>query len=147
MTIHFAADHAGLELKNILMTFVKEELSLNTVDHGAYEYNEDDDFPDFVLPAAHAVSGSQDKAVIVGGSGQGEAIAANRLVGIRAIVYYGGNKEIITLSREHNDANILSIGARFVLAEEAKEALRLWLQTDNNTDEKYARRNQKLDNI
>ena len=147
MTIHFAADHAGFELKNILMTFAETELGLSVVDNGAHEYNESDDFPDFVIPLAQAVSGSQDKGVILGGSGQGEAMAANRIVGVRAAVYYGGNKEIITLSREHNDANILSIGARFVGAEEAKDALRLWLQTETSTDEKYARRNHKLDNI
>lgn len=147
MTIHFAADHAGFELKNILMTFAQTELGLSVVDHGAHEYNESDDFPDFVIPLAQAVSSNKDKGVILGGSGNGEAMAANRVPGVRTAVYYGGNKEIITLSREHNDANVLSIGARFVEAGEAKDALRLWLQTEASTDEKYARRNQKLDSI
>lgn len=145
MTIHFAADHAGFELKNSLMTFVHDELGFEVKDHGAYELNEDDDFPDFVLPAARAVSESEDMAIVLGGSGQGEAMAANRLVGVRAIVYYSENKEILRLSREHNNANVLSIGARFVSREEVKAAVQLWLQTNTSSDEKYARRNQKID--
>lgn len=145
MTIHFAADHAGFELKNSLLSFVQEELGLEVKDHGAFELNEEDDFNDFVTPAAKAVSKNEDKAIILGGSGQGEAMAANRIHGVRAAVYYGGNREILTLSREHNDANVLSIGARFVNMEEAKDALRLWLQTNMSTETKYARRNQKLD--
>lgn len=145
MTIHFATDHAGFELKNILMTFVHEELGFAVKDHGAYEYNESDDFPDYVLPAARAVVASGDIAIILGGSGQGEAIAANRIAGARAIVYYGGNEEIITLSREHNNANILSIGARFVEPEEAKKVVRLWLETPFREDERHVRRIEKIE--
>ena len=147
MTIHFAADHAGYELKNSLMSFVKDELEFDVKDHGAFELNEEDDYPDFVLPAAKAVSENNDMAIILGGSGQGEAMAANRINGVRATVYYGGNQEIVTLSREHNDANVLSLGARFLSLDEAKNAIRLWLQTNPSIEEKYHRRNSKLDEV
>ena len=147
MTIHFAADHAGYELKNSLMSFVKDEFGFDVKDHGAFELDEEDDYPDFVLPAAKAVSENEDMAIILGGSGQGEAIAANRINGVRAVVYYGGTQEIITLSRQHNNANVLSLGARFLNLDEAKDVVRLWLQTSPSTEEKYHRRNSKLDII
>lgn len=145
MIIHFASDHAGFEMKNSLMTFVKDELGLEVKDYGAYEYNEEDDFNDFVVPATKVIAGSEDRAIILGGSGQGEAMAANRVKGIRAAVYYGGNEEIITLSREHNDSNVLSLGARFLSIEEAKSAVRLWLQTPFSQDKRHVRRVGKLD--
>lgn len=145
MIIHFAADHAGYEMKNTLMAFVTEELGLSVKDHGAYEYQEGDDYPDFVVPAARAVSESDDMAVILGGSGQGEAMAANHISGVRAVVYYGGSQEILTLSREHNNANVLSLGARFIDPEEAKEAVRLWLATPFTDDERHVRRIGKMD--
>ena len=145
MTIHFASDHAGFEMKNSLVTFVKEELGFEVIDHGASEYNEEDDFTDFVVPAVKSTVGNNDRAIILGGSGQGEAMAANRIRGVRAAVYYGGNEEIITLSREHNDANVLSLGARFLTIDEAKKAVRLWLQTSFSMDERHVRRIGKLD--
>lgn len=145
MTIHFASDHAGFEMKNSLIAFVKEELGLEVKDHGAYEYNEADDFTDFVIPAAKAIVSTEDRAIILGGSGQGEAIAANRIKGVRATVYYGGNKDIITLSREHNDANTLSLGARFLSIDEAKEAVKLWLETEFPAEERHVRRIGKLE--
>ncbi|MEX0913000.1 MAG: RpiB/LacA/LacB family sugar-phosphate isomerase [Candidatus Paceibacterota bacterium] len=147
MTIHLASDHAGFEMKNSLLGFVNEELGFEVKDHGAHEYNEEDDFPDFVIPAAKAVASSEDMAIVFGGSGQGEAIAANRIAGVRAAVYYGGNEEIVTLSRQHNDANLLSIGARFVNFDEAKRVMRLWLETKSDSNEKYHRRNSKIDQM
>lgn len=145
MIVHFASDHAGFEMKNALLKFV-EELGFEVKDHGAYELNEDDDYPDFVMSAVQEINGNC-KAIIVGGSGQGEAMSANRLKGVRAAVYYGGNQEIITLSREHNDANVLSLGARFVSLDEAKEVTSLWLQTPFSDDERHVRRIGKLDNL
>ncbi len=100
-----------------------------------------------MLPAAKAVSENKDMAIILGGSGQGEAMAANRINGVRAVVYYGGNQEIVTLSRVHNDANVLSLGARFLDLAEAKDMVRLWLQTNPSIEEKYHRRNSKLDKV
>lgn len=146
MTVHFASDHAGFEMKNDLLAFVRESLGLEVKDHGAFTYDADDDYPDFVSAAIRDMSDG-DRAIILGGSGQGEAIAANRFPGARAAVYYGGPKEIITLSREHNNANVLSLGARFLARDEAAEAVRLWLRTSFPADERHVRRNAKLDRV
>lgn len=145
--IHLATDHAGFEMKE----FVREaltELGYSVIDHGAYDYDTDDDFPDYVTPAAVAVSAEFDRGsrgIIFGGSGQGEAMAVNRIAGVRAVAYYHFNPEIIKLSREHNDANILSIGARFISNEEAIESILFWLEIPFSLNEKYQRRNEKLD--
>lgn len=118
-------------------------------DHGASDYDGQDDFPDFISLAAAAVSKkpSENKAVIFGGSGQGEAMVANRFKNVRATVYYGGNEEIVSLSRQHNDANVLSIGARFVGLDETKKVIWDWLHADFLTDKKYQRRNKKIETI
>ncbi|PJC22454.1 MAG: ribose-5-phosphate isomerase, partial [Candidatus Yonathbacteria bacterium CG_4_9_14_0_2_um_filter_43_16] len=101
---------------------------------------------DFIRPVAEAVAHDpQSRGIILGGSGQGEAMCANRVKGARAAVYYGGAVDIVVLSREHNDANILSLGARFVETEEAKEVVRVWLETPFSGAEKHARRIAKLD--
>lgn len=148
MTIHFAADHAGFELKNELMAFVKNELGHSVEDHGATKLDQKDDYPDFVERAAHALAAApEDRAIILGGSGQGEAIAANRVKGIRAALYYGGNPEIIKLSREHNNSNALSLGARFLNIEEAKEAVRLWLSLPFSGEERHQRRIEKIETL
>src|SRR3989338_11277623 len=90
MRVHFASDHAGFELKQKLIEFV-DSLGYETVDHGPYEFDPDDDYPDFVRPAAEAVANDpeQSRGVILGKSGQGEAMAANRFKGVRAAVFYG----------------------------------------------------------
>ena len=145
MIIHLATDHAGFELKESLKAFLLRE-GIEIVDHGATAYNPDDDFPDFITLAAGAVSQNpdEDRAIILGGSGQGEAMLANRFPRVRAAVYYGGAVEIVKLSREHNDANVLSLGARFLSAEEAELVVRQWLTTAPMVDEKYARRIDKI---
>lgn len=149
MKIYFASDHAGFELKNSLMEMVNVDLGLEVEDCGAFDYDEADDYPDFVRVAADAVSADPEEslAVIIGGSGQGEAIVANRFANVRAAVYYGGPMDIVTLSREHNDANVLSLGARFLTADEAKEALRLWLDTPFSGEERHDRRIAKIDAV
>lgn len=131
------------------MEMVSDELGLNVEDCGAFLYDETDDYPDFVKVAAAAVSGDPEEslAVIVGGSGQGEAIVANRFRNVRAAVYYGGPLDIVTLSREHNDANVLSLGARFITDDEAREVLRLWLDTPFSGDERHDRRIEKIDAV
>lgn len=140
--IYFASDHAGFALKNELLIFVKEELGCETVDCGAFVFDEQDDFTDFIAKAAREVSAhpTSTRAIILGGSGQGEAMLANRFHDVRAVVFYGGNEEIITLSRKHNDANVLSLGARFLNAQSAKQAVALWLKTPHESVEKYDRR-------
>jgi ribose 5-phosphate isomerase B len=145
--IYFATDHAGLELKDKLVPFVRDVLGYDVVDCGAFTADFEDDYTDFIPKAAREVSlhPTNTRAIILGGSGQGEAILANRFAGIRAVVYYGGNEEIIKLSRVHNDANVLSLGARFISYEEAKSAVMLWLHTTHEPVSKYDRRIAKME--
>ena len=128
--IYLGAGHAGFSLKEEIQQHL-ESLGMEVEDMGADSYDKDDDYPDIVLPVAKAVAESPDehKGIILGHSGQGEAMVANKVKGIRAVVYYGGNIEIVELSREHNNANVLSIGAGFVDIAEAKEAVTAWLET------------------
>lgn len=147
MTIYFATDHAGFEMKNELLAFVRDELGFAVHDCGANVYDPEDDYPAIIASAAQEVRASPTttRAIILGGSGQGEAIMANRFSGVRAAVYYGGPLDIITLSREHNNANVLSLGARFLTINEAKEAVKLWLNTDFTGELRHTRRIQSLE--
>tara|TARA_B100001250_G_scaffold234613_1_gene201489 strand:+ start:473 stop:910 length:438 start_codon:yes stop_codon:yes gene_type:complete len=144
MKIHLATDHAGLDLKNTIKEYLSDK-GYDVTDHGAHEYDALDDYPDFIFPCAHAVSeDSNSRGIILGGSGQGEAMAANRIKGVRAAVFYGGTEEIIKLSREHNNANILSLGARFMSEEEIYNVLEIWL-SGNFEGGRHKRRIEKLD--
>ena len=144
MKIHLATDHAGLELKEKVKLYLSD-LNYEVIDHGAYEYDALDDYPDFIFPCANAVSNDpESKGIILGGSGQGEAMAANRVKGVRAAVFYNGPDEIIKLSRQHNNANILSLGARFMSEEEMYEVIEVWLSTDFESG-RHQRRIEKLD--
>ena len=146
MIIHIATDHAGLELKEKVKSYLSK-LDYEVIDHGAYEYDALDDYPDFIFPCAEAVSNDPNsKGIILGGSGQGEAMAANRVKGVRAAVFYNGPDEIIKLSRQHNDANILSLGARFMSDQEMYKIIELWLSTDFESG-RHKRRIEKLDEI
>ena len=145
MRIFIGSDHAGFELKQKLISFV-ESLGYEVIDKGAFAFDEHDDYPDFIVPVAKEVAKDpSSRGIIIGGSGQGEAIAANRVKGARAAVFYGGPLDIVELSREHNDANILSLGARFVSEGEAETAVQLWLETEFSGDERHARRIKKID--
>lgn len=145
MQIYIASDHAGFELKNTLIPFLKG-LGHEVEDCGAPTYKEDDDYPDFIMPCAQKVAQNKGSSgIIIGGSGQGEAIAANRIKGIRATVYYGGDVSVVPTARKHNDANILSFGARFVNEEGAKMAVELFLTTPFSNEERHIRRIAKLD--
>ena len=145
MIIHLATDHAGLELKDKIKQHLTES-GHDVIDHGAYEYDALDDFPDFITPCAKAVAkDSKCRGIILGGSGQGEAMAANRINGVRAAVFYNGPKEIIELSRQHNNANILSLGARFMSEEEIYRIIEIWFNTDFE-EGRHQRRIDKLDN-
>jgi ribose 5-phosphate isomerase B len=147
MTIYIGADHRGFHLKEILKIFLKE-IGYEVVDFGNDHYDENDDYPDFVLPVAKKVAENpeQSRGIVLGGSGQGEAIAANKVKGIRAAVFYGGPEEIIKLSREHNNANILSLGASFLSEEQARQAIRIWLETPFSGEERHIRRIRKINN-
>tara|TARA_B100001250_G_scaffold72602_1_gene59132 strand:+ start:111 stop:548 length:438 start_codon:yes stop_codon:yes gene_type:complete len=127
MKIFIASDHAGFELKKYIINALTE-LNHELEDCGALVFDPLDDYPDFIIPAAKKVASNiNSKGIILGGSGQGEAIAANRIKGIRAAVYYGGPREIIKLSRMHNNANILSLGARFIEKENIIDIITQWL--------------------
>lgn len=148
MQIYIASDHAGFELKNTLVSFLKEQ-GHEVEDCGPSIYKADDDYPDFMMPLAQKVAQNKGSfGIVIGASGQGEAMAANRVKGVRAAIFYGELAQALTilkLSREHNDANVLSLGARFVSADEAKEALKLWLATPFSGEERHVRRIAKLD--
>jgi ribose 5-phosphate isomerase B len=142
--IFLASDHAGFELKEALIPFLRER-GYEPEDLGPFTNDPADDYPDTVLPVALRIVDARDaKGIVIGGSGEGEAIVCNRIHGVRAAVYYGGGKEVLKVSREHNDANVLSLGARFLSQEEAKEAVELWLKTPFSGEERHSRRIQKL---
>lgn len=146
-TIYLATDHAGFALKEVIKNWLLVVGQYEVIDCGAKLLEAEDDFPDFIKLAAQAVSNKPEhtKAFIFGGSGQGEAMVANRFSNVRATVYYGGNTEIIKLSREHNDANILSFGARFVTDEEAIGVAKIWLETNPTLEERHVRRIKKIE--
>ncbi len=148
-TIILAADHAGFALKESIKSFL-ESKKYQVVDVGAHQFVDGDDYPTYMAAAALKVAQDIEgntKAIIFGGSGEGEAIVANRFPGVRALVWYGGNTEILKLSRQHNNANALSIGARFVDEKTAKDAVELWLSTDFSNEERHQRRIEQIDSM
>ncbi len=147
--IILASDHAGFILKEAVKIFLQGK-GYSIDDVGAHELVPEDDYPVYMATAAMKVAQDLEgttKAIIFGGSGQGEAMVANRFPGVRATVWYGGTLDIIRLSREHNDANVLSIGARFVTEAEAIQAVELWLTTAFSGEEKHQRRIEEIDSI
>jgi ribose 5-phosphate isomerase B len=145
MKIFISSDHAGFELKKFLV----ERLSLaghDIRDMGPKEFNPEDDYPDYISLVAKEVSRDPSgvKGIVIGGSGQGEAMCANKYYGVRAALYYGGNMDIVKLSREHNDANVLSLGARFISVSDGLNAVNLWVKTAFSGDERHKRRIQKM---
>lgn len=146
MNIHIATDHAGYDLKEHLKNVLHDQ-GHNVTDHGAFSLDPSDDYPDFVVPCARAIAQDQESfGIVIGGSGQGEAITANKTKGVRAGVYYGGGLELVQLMREHNNANVLSLGARFITIDQAEQAVMTFLQTAFSGDERHVRRLEKIDN-
>lgn len=161
MNIYFAADHGGFELKEILVKFVRE-LGYEAYDCGAFTNDPSDDYPSIIATAARRLSidsleGKDSRAIVIGASGQGEAIVANRFKGVRCLTYYGPAGEqkdmsgktldMISSTREHNNANALSLGARFLSADEAKKVVEKWLRIEFPGDERHARRIRQIDEI
>ncbi|MFA6257830.1 MAG: RpiB/LacA/LacB family sugar-phosphate isomerase [Candidatus Paceibacterota bacterium] len=158
MKIYIGTDHAGYVLKEALVVFLKGE-GHEVVDEGAYTYDEDDDYPDFISKVARAVSrdvhdSTKVRGIILGGTGQGEAIVANRFPHVRAIVYYGkatpiveAESGILHRSREHNDANVLSLGARYFTEADLVEIVNFWLNAPYSGGERHVRRLAKIDQI
>ena len=142
--IYLASDHAGFELKEEIKKFLVS-MNIEHQDVGPFEFDGEDDYPDFIIPASEKVAEDVgNKGIILGGSGQGEAIAANKVKGIRSVVYYGGSTEILKLSREHNDANVLSLGARFIDESDVPNIIGTWLDADFSGVERHSRRIQKI---
>jgi ribose 5-phosphate isomerase B len=155
MKIFVGTDHAGYVLKEKLVSSLKLQ-GYEVIDKGAFEYNENDDYPDFVISVAREISKDPDGArgIILGGTGEGEAITANRFPHVRAIVYYGkatpivdDESGILARSREHNNANILSLGARYFTEESMIEVVNFWLNAPYSGDERHVRRLAKIDAI
>lgn len=161
MKIALSTDHTGLEQLKLLKVYL-ESLGHECRSFGPDKLIPDDDYPDFIRPAAESVAnGEYEKGIIIGGSGQGEAISANKVKGVRCALFYGtavprklvdasGREshdpyEIVKLSRLHNDANMLSLAARFLTIEDMKNVVKLWLETSFSGDERHARRISKIE--
>ena len=139
------ADHAGFELKEKLRDYIVL-LGHEVIDHGAFINNPGDDYPNFIAPVAKAVAEDpESKGVILGGSGEGEQMVANRFPHVRAAEFYGGSTEVVKVSREHNDANILSLGARFITLDVAKAAVKVFLTTPFSGEARHIRRISEMD--
>lgn len=145
--IYIASDHAGFELKKILSDHLNSK-GLDVEDIGPFKFDKFDDYPDFILPCAQKVAAGlpEAKGIVIGYSGTGEAFAANKVKGIRAALYYGGDLEIVKLSRMHNDSNILSLSTYFLSPVQAKEAVDLWLGTKYEGG-RHDRRLKKIENF
>ena len=142
MRVHIATDHAGYELKNYLVDRLREA-GHDVVDHGAHSYDAQDDYPAFCIRAAQAVvrdqsSGVEALGVVFGGSGNGEQIAANKVRGIRAAL--ATNVDLAKLAREHNDANVISLGGRMQSLEESYAIVEAFLETPFSGEERHQRR-------
>lgn len=163
MKVYLATDHAGFPLKEHVKTFL-EKKGYDVEDCGAYAFDKHDDYPDFISKAAAGVSYDPASCgIIFGGSGQAEAIVANKFPHVRCALFYAavapihdadvtGRKssdplEMIRLTREHNDANMLSLGARFLTEKETEKVVSLWLETSFSNDERHARRIAKVAKI
>ncbi|OIO41579.1 ribose-5-phosphate isomerase [Candidatus Pacearchaeota archaeon CG1_02_32_21] len=139
MKIVIGSDHAGFKLKEKLKAFFDKN-KVDYEDVGAMEYDKNDDYPYYSIKVAERVAKLNCMGIVIGKSGQGEAIAANKVPGVRAVVYYGKNKSIIKLSKEHNNSNILALGAGFLSEEEAIDSVKLWLKTPFSKHSRHVRR-------
>jgi ribose 5-phosphate isomerase B len=142
MRVHLGSDHAGLELKDHLLGWLADQ-GHEVVDHGPFVHDKDDDYPVFCLRAAEAVAaergdGLDSLGVVIGGSGNGEQIAANKVRGVRAALVW--NEETAVLAREHNDANVVSVGGRMHSLDEMTRYVELFLQTPFPGEERHVRR-------
>jgi ribose 5-phosphate isomerase B len=143
MRIHIGSDHAGLDFKNELIEHLVNN-GHDVTDHGPYEFDALDDYPDFCIPTAIAVSkDSTSLGIVLGGSGNGEQIAANKVAGIRAALVW--SVETAKLAREHNNANVISVGQRQHSAQEVKDFIDTFIATPFPGDERHARRIAKID--
>lgn len=140
--IYFGADHGGYELKEVIKQFLAEN-NLTFEDLGADNLNPQDDYPDFIIPVAQKVASNPNSlGIILGRSGNGEAIAANKVKGVRAAVCL--NEQMAKKSKEHNNANVLSLGADYISMDEAKNIVKVFLDTPFSNEERHVRRIEKI---
>ena len=138
MRVHLGSDHAGLELKEHMLGWLRDN-GHEPVDHGPFVYDALDDYPVFCLRAAAAVVADPGSlGVVIGGSGNGEQIAANKVPGVRAALAW--SEETARLAREHNDANVISLGGRMHTVEEMTHFVDVFLRTPFSGEERHARR-------
>lgn len=142
MRVHLGSDHAGLDLKDHLLTWLVDH-DYEVVDHGPFVYDALDDYPVFCLRAAEAVAAEQAEGldslgVVIGGSGNGEQIAANKVLGVRSALVW--SEETAVLAREHNDANVVSVGGRLHSLEEMTRFVEVFLTTAFSGEERHVRR-------
>ena len=143
--LYLSGDHAGFELKSKLKSWLAKKYEIH--DSGPLTYNKLDDYPDFVIPMAiNVAKHKENRGIIIAGSGQGEAIAANKVKGIKAGLYHGGSPRIVESGRGHDDLNILCMGSRFVTEAEAKRAINLFLKTKFDGG-RHSRRLKKIEDI
>lgn len=153
MKIAIASDHAGFELKQYFIKSL-QEMGLDITDFGPLLYDENDDYPDYVKSVGEYISEHHDsneyRGIVIGGSGQGENICVNRYTNVRSALIYGDdidlNTQMVKLSRQHNDANVISFGARFISEENALHLLKMWLNESFPGDERHIRRLSKIEN-
>ena len=142
MRIHIGSDHAGLEFKNELIEHLVSQ-GHDVTDHGPYEYDALDDYPDFCIPTARAVSKDPTSlGIVLGGSGNGEQIAANKVKGIRAALVW--SIETAQLAREHNNANVISVGQRLHDSQFVKDLIDTFIATPFPGDDRHVRRIEKI---
>jgi len=142
MRIHIGSDHAGLELKAALVEYLQGK-GHEVKDHGPHEYDALDDYPDFCIPAAKAtVKDKGSLGIVLGGSGNGEQIAANKVKGVRAALAW--SVETARLAKEHNDANVVGIGGRMHTIDECKAIIDAFIETPFSQDERHIRRIKKI---
>lgn len=160
MKVYLATDHAGFELKNKIVDFLKKE-GYEVEDCGPFEYDKNDDYPDWISKAAQGLSEDYENfGIVLGGSGQGEAMVANKFKNVRCALFYGpvipplptdisGTQsddpfEMLRLTREHNNANMLSLGVRFLTEQDAINAVKLFLESKYSGEERHERRIEKI---
>ena len=145
MKVYLGTDHAGFEFKEQIKKYLIQE-HYDVVDCGAYSFDKNDDYPDFIAKAAIGVSKDlNSKGIVFGKSGAGECIIANKIKNVRAVL--GFNTENVKMAREHNDANILSLGSAFTSTKSAKELVTTFLQTPFTNEERHIRRINKIKEI
>jgi|SRR3990172_1350765 len=145
MKVYVASDHAGFELKERIKSYLQNN-KYEIEDCGAFVFDKNDDYPDFISVAAQKVSNDrQSKGIVLGKSGAGECIVANKIKGVRAIL--GFNEENVNLAREHNDANVLSLGSAFVTEKQTYNLIKTFLETPFSEEERHQRRINKINSI